>query len=205
MRIALPSLARITALVALVTLASCVTINVYFPSAVAEQVADRFVQDVYGEDRTNTEPTQPSAPQSQSSADGRPPIWMRVLAQLVPAAHAAPNFDADSPAIRKLKDAMRERHEKLVPFYASGAIGMTANGLIDVRDLASVPLPKRNELRKLVADENADRNALYREIAKANQQPEWEPQIRDLFAERWIANAPAGWYYQGDGGAWKQK
>jgi uncharacterized protein YdbL (DUF1318 family) len=68
-----------------------------------------------------------------------------------------------------------------------------------------VPLAERNSVRKLVAEENADRTNLYREIAAANGHPEWETDIRTTFAERWASKAPAGWYYQDASGAWKQK
>jgi hypothetical protein len=43
------------------------------------------------------------------------------------------------------------------------------------------------------------------EIARANGHPEWEPDIRRTFADRWVANAPRGWWYQDASGAWKQK
>jgi uncharacterized protein YdbL (DUF1318 family) len=55
-----------------------------------------------------------------------------------------------------------------------------------------------------VADDNRDRKAVYREVAVANGHPEWEAQIRDVFAKQWIASARSGWWYQ-SGGAWKQK
>ena len=42
-------------------------------------------------------------------------------------------------------------------------------------------------------------------IATANGHPEWEADIRGTFAERWIANARAGWYYKTGAGDWKQK
>ena len=38
----------------------------------------------------------------------------------------------------------------------------------------------------------------------ANGQPQWEGQIRAVFAQRWVAKASAGWWYQ-DAGGWKQK
>ena len=34
--------------------------------------------------------------------------------------------------------------------------------------------------------------------------PEWEKDIRETFAKRWVAKAQGGWYYKA-GGAWKQK
>jgi uncharacterized protein YdbL (DUF1318 family) len=82
---------------------------------------------------------------------------------------------------------------------------MTNGGLIAVRDLNAVALRDRKTVKSLVADENADRKALYAEIARANGHPEWEADIRKTFAERWIANAPAGWYYQNAGGQWQRK
>ena len=68
-----------------------------------------------------------------------------------------------------------------------------------------MPLAERNAVRKLVADENSDRNALYREIAAANGHPEWESDIRGTFAQRWIAKARSGWWYRNAGGQWVRK
>ena len=100
---------------------------------------------------------------------------------------------------------MEARHAQLKKYYDSGAVGLTRDGLVEVRDQNLVPLPERNAARKLVADENADRANLYREIASANGHPEWETDIRTTFAERWVSKAAPGWYYQDASGAWKQK
>jgi len=67
-----------------------------------------------------------------------------------------------------------------------------------------VPLAQRQALNALVAAENKDRNALYKEIAVANQNPQWESDIRNTFAQRWVEKAKAGWWYQGASG-WTQK
>src|SRR3546814_19387624 len=70
---------------------------------------------------------------------------------------------------------------------------------------AKVPLSQRAQANAAVADENRDRAALYREIAAANNHPEWEAQIRAAFAKTWIEKAHAGWYYQNAPGAWQKK
>ena len=88
--------------------------------------------------------------------------------------------------------------------YASGAIGFATDGSIALRDASLLPLAQRGGASALVAAENADRNALYREIARANQHPEWEADIRITFAQRWIERAQAGWWVQ-RGGAWVKK
>jgi uncharacterized protein YdbL (DUF1318 family) len=100
---------------------------------------------------------------------------------------------------------MKARAADLEALFGSGAIGLTADGLVEIRDANAVPLADRNRVKKLVSDDNADRNALYREIATANGKPEWEADIRNTFAERWIANARAGWFYKSKAGAWTQK
>lgn len=94
---------------------------------------------------------------------------------------------------------------ELAPYYSSGAVGMTRDGRIDVRDQKLVALPQRNAVKTLVADENRDRDALYAEMARANDHPEWESEIRATFARRWVDNARKGWWYMDNSGGWKQK
>ena len=117
---------------------------------------------------------------------------------------AAPDLEINTPAISALKNSMQTRHISLAPHYASGAIGLTANGLIAVHDTTAVPLKDRQSINVVVAAENTDRNALYKEIANGNGHPEWESGIRDAFAGRWIDKAQPGWWYQ-DASGWKRK
>jgi uncharacterized protein YdbL (DUF1318 family) len=133
-------------------------------------------------------------------------ILISFLQSIIPAAHAQqPDINISSPGINKLKSLMKQHHQKLDPYYDNGAIGMEANGMITVRDSKVIPLKERNVVKKLVTDENRDRNKLYREIATANGHPEWESDIRKTFARRWIANAAAGWWYKDTAGNWQKK
>lgn len=191
-----------------VLIAACVTINVYFPAAAAEKAADRIIDDVWGKqgEEAKTPPAddktsrvQPDAQRMLFAAIGT------VLDFMVQPAHAQADLDVSTPEIRAIIASMESRHSQLAKYYASGAIGLTADGMVDVRDQNAIPLPERTAARKLVTDENRDRSALYTEIAKANNHPEWEADIRTTFAQRWIAKASAGWYYKDQAGAWKQK
>lgn len=128
-----------------------------------------------------------------------------LLALAVSAWAQQANLEIDTPAIAALKNAMQARHNSLAPHYSSGAIGLTRDGLITLRDANAVPLAQRQAVSGAVNDENRDRQALYREIARANNHPEWEAQVRSTFAERWISKAQGGWWYQDAGGGWKQK
>jgi hypothetical protein len=182
---------------------ACVTINVYFPAEAAERAADRIIRDVYGEDSGNK--AEPASPQSRN---GTPPatagFGLAVLDWLIAPAHAEADISVNTPAIRQLEASMEARHRTLAPYYDSGAVGMTGDGEISIRDQKQIPLQERNTVKNMVSMENRDRSALYAEIARANGHPEWEPDIRGIFARRWVGNAPRGWWYM-DAGNWKQK
>lgn len=193
-----------------VCLVACVTVNVYFPESAAERAADIFIKDVYGNDTSDQDGTTvPSGGGPQGALDFHRSylfaigFWAGDI--LVPSAIAQPiDINISTPAVNALQKAMEQRHRQLKVHYNSGAIGMSAAGLIILRDPKLVALQQRNLIKKLVVDENADRNRLYSEVAKANGHPEWEKDIRETFASRWVGNAPDGWWYQ-SGGSWKQK
>lgn len=193
-------------------IAACVTINVYFPAAAVEQAADKVINEVTGGSKGAPPPggaNQPRSGQPLGMSDLPLLALERVLNAVVPAAQAQAeaNIDITSPEIRAVTASMTARWSQLVPFFASGAIGLTNDGRIELRDQAAVSLPERALVRRLIAEDNKDRDTLYLEIAKANKHAEWEPQIRKIFARRWHENdnVKAGWYYQNDAGAWVQK
>ncbi|MEJ2620230.1 MAG: YdbL family protein [Candidatus Thiodiazotropha sp.] len=196
------------------SLAACVTINIYFPAAAAEEAARVIVRDVLG-DEANPEQNQDAPPDSKLDDDQSyylfdnsklTSVAEALLNFVVPMAHAEqPNIDISSPSIRKLRASMTKRQSKLTDFYRSGALGFTNKGLISLRNLKKVPLKERNRVKKLVADENGDRNALYAEIARANGHPEWQQSIRDIFARVWIEEAPVGYWYEDVKEGWKKK
>jgi len=180
-------------------LAACVTINVYFPAAAAEKAADRIIDDVWGEQNA---PPADATPKPISQLQPQRLLIALLDALVPPAAAQEPNIDLSSPEITHLKQQMENRFAELKPFLDSGAIGLSNDGDLATRE---VPLAQRTTVRNLIGNENADRAALYREIAVANKQPQWEKDIRKVFAQRWIAKAAPGWWYQDANGAWKQK
>jgi len=184
--------------------AACVTINVYFPAEAAEKAADRIIRDVYGEPPQQPAPAEPQSKNRYLIAPATSPL-LALLNWLASPAYAGADISVNTPAIRQLEAAMETRHQQLAKYYTDGAIGMTQDGEITIRDQKLVALQDRNTLKSLVASENRDRSALYAEIAKANGHPEWEADIREIFARRWVDNAPSGWWYQNAQGGWKQK
>jgi uncharacterized protein YdbL (DUF1318 family) len=208
--------------VAMLALVACVTINVYFPAAEAKAAAKEFVEKVIDQ-------AQPATPPEEKPADnggGGMAIMMRIPAQEPARPYADSSFDFDplallgigeakaqgapditikTPAIQAIQARMEARFDAtLRAGFDSGALGFTSDGLITVRDPAKLALKDRVAMNTAVADDNRDRKAVYREVAVANGHPEWEGQIRNVFAKQWVDSARAGWWYQ-SGGSWKQK
>ena len=196
---------------AALALTACVTINVYFPAAEAREAAREFVENVIGEEG--------AAPATDVPGDGTPggmalraePASQRVsfdpwlLLGIAPAHAQTPDITIRTPAIQAIQQRMESRFAStLRPHFDSGALGFSGDGMVVVRDASKLPLKDRVAVNSAVADDNRDRNAVYREIAVANGHPEWEKQIREVFARQWVASARAGWWYQ-QGGSWKQK
>jgi uncharacterized protein YdbL (DUF1318 family) len=110
-----------------------------------------------------------------------------------------------TPQVEAIRARMHQRFATLRKYCDAGAVGFTRDGLVAMRDASAIPLAERAAANVVVADENRDREAVYREIAVANGHPEWERQIRATFARKWIEHAQPGWYYQDAGGAWQRK
>lgn len=90
-------------------------------------------------------------------------------------------------------------------FLDSGAIGVGHDGLLKVHDSKGLNLKQKGQLNKLLADENQDRERLYKEIAVANNFPEQIGEVRNIFAESWRNQAKAGWYLEKADGSWIRK
>jgi len=195
---------RIPVLAAL-SLTACVTINIYFPAAAAEKAADEIIKDIQDAVPGQNLPKPKPKAELENWQVASLQAIDKAISMLINSAQAAEaDLSIDSPEIRQLTASMEDRFASLRSFYASGAIGIKSDGMLAVKDPAAVALQDRNQVTKLVAAENKDRQALYQAIANANGHPEWASQIKATFAARWVSNAQAGWWYQSSG-TWKQK
>ena len=128
-------------LATLATLAACVTINVYFPAAEAQQAAREFVDDVIGRPDAGNGQGEDSDRDSGGPA-GPDPVGLpsvqapRLRLQLVASAQAQADITIRTPAIQAIRERMRARFGQLRPHFDSGALGMTRDGHIAVRTSA---------------------------------------------------------------------
>jgi uncharacterized protein YdbL (DUF1318 family) len=173
---------------------ACITVNIYFPEATVKQAAAEIVDEIRKTDAEKKAPDALTAfPPSASFS-------------LVTAAYAQEATSVSTPAIRALKESMKNRFPSLKPYFDGGNIGETNKGFLDVRDEAGLNLQAKAALRNLVRDENGDRTKLYGEVAKAlNIEASQIERIQKIFAENWIGKAAAGWWIQMDDGSWVKK
>jgi len=178
---------------------ACVTVNIYFPAAAVERAADEIVKETWG---SRTE----SAPREQPRSLF-PAAWKIASVSFIDQAFAQEaDINISNPAIRGMKDSIRNRSGSIKPFMDRGNVGLTRDGLLTVRTTDGLNLKERAEVQQLVDAENRDRESLYLEIAKANNSPkESVPKIKSIFAKSWAEQAQSGWWIQDAQGNWQKK
>jgi uncharacterized protein YdbL (DUF1318 family) len=179
---------------------ACVTVNIYFPAAAVERAADQIVKETWG---GPGEPPKRNEPQSRIPSI---PQWTESWS-LVPAAYAQEaDINVSNPAIRALKDSIKNRSDLIKPFMDRGSVGINQDGLLAIRTTDGLSLKERAEVQQLVEAENRDREALYLEIAKANNfAKDAVPKIKRIFAKSWAEQARPGWWIQDAQGSWRKK
>lgn len=86
----------------------------------------------------------------------------------MPVAYAADLKNA-SPEVTRIATSLRNRNEQIQAIKRKGYVGESNRGKLELRNSDKIPnADERNEVQRLVAAENADRKALYQEIAKLN-------------------------------------
>ncbi|MHB1778552.1 DUF1318 domain-containing protein [Acidithiobacillus sp.] len=204
----------------LMALSACVTVNIYFPAAAAQKLADQVVGEVYKAAAKGALPA-PVAPAVSAPARSAAPatdslsmaspyhaasyLLAMGFSAISGTAEAAANLDASSPGVQSARAQVEALATQMHPYFVSGAVGYTANGEVTIHDAAAVSLPQRAPLNGLVGSYNQALSNLYQQIADANGHPEWAGQIQQTFAQAWINKAPAGYWYQSPSGQWQQK
>ena len=182
-------------------ISACVTVNIYFPAAAVERAAEQIVKETWGG------PSEPAKAPPKPQSYNRLPSLRTVSLTFVSEAQAQEaDINVSNPAIRALKDSIKQRAGAIKPFMDRGNIGIGQDGLLTIRTTDGLNLKERAEAQQLVEAENRDREALYAEIAKANGIPkENVPRIKAIFAKSWIEQAQSGWWIQDGSGSWRRK
>lgn len=198
-----------------------ITVNVYFPEKAAKEAYKSLDEMLLKPgDEKGTTPPAPAAP-LPSDPEAKPQSHLLQLPSfsLIPAAYAADN-EADQlaielasmPEVLKAYEEMNKRLPRLNQLFGAGALGITNQGLVSVRDKAKVTPQDEG----LIAAENQDRKTVVMSMAKAilklNKQKESKaaldqvlPKAAATYAETKQEAAQRGWWIQLQNGRWVQK
>lgn len=162
---------------------ACVTINIYFPAEKVESVAGEIVEDIRG-----PQPGTPPAPgKKQQGYHGDRSLF----AFLVSTAWAEEITTVSNPAIRELKNRMKNRYPQLKPWFASGVLKEGGDGYVVIAKTDSLSVRDKGTVRNLVSAENNDRKNLYLEVAKAlNIDAGQVDRVAGIFAKEWQKSVP---------------
>jgi uncharacterized protein YdbL (DUF1318 family) len=115
-------------------------------------------------------------------------------------------IDINTPIIKEIRQSLRQRFAKLLPFYEKGAIGENREGYLEIRDETKLSLTEKRNLKALIDGENRDRKNLYQEIVRANKFDDSRlKDVQRIFAEEWIDRSRTGWWIQTKKGEWVKK
>lgn len=203
-------------------LAACavITVNVYFPEKAAKEAYKSLDEMLLKPEEGQGGAGQkgPSAPPSDPQAKPQSHLLLPSFS-LVPAAYAADD-EADQlaielssmPEVLKAYDEMSRRLPRLTELFGAGAVGITNQGLVTVRDKTKATAQDEG----MIAAENQDRKTVVMAMAKAilklNKQKENKaaldlvlPKAATTYAETKREAAQRGWWIQLQNGRWVQK
>jgi len=182
---------------------SCVTVNIYFPASAVQKAADVIVEDIRGVDKKQNNPKeQPQKPDKESRLFEGP----KKISFGPSEAFAQIDIEVTTPAIRALRESLKNRYSLLKPYYEMGVIGENNKGFIEIRDASKLNLKQKGEINRLVEQENSDRSQLYEELLKANKfGKELLPEIQSIFSNSWREKSLTNWWVEKDSGEWIRK
>ncbi|WP_136515021.1 DUF1318 domain-containing protein [Geomonas edaphica] len=209
--------------VSCIFLAACavITVNVYFPEKAAKE-AYKSLDDMLL--KTGEAPGGQKVPPGGAPAAPQDKPQSRVFDfSLVTAAYAADtDADADAlavelssmPEVLKAYDDMSKRLPRLNTLFASGAVGLSKQGLVVIPPSAKAKLAPQDEA--LVSSENQSRKVVVTSMAKAilklQKQKESKEAMNQVlgkaattFAETKREAAQPGWWMQLQNDRWVQK
>jgi uncharacterized protein YdbL (DUF1318 family) len=169
--------------ITILLIGACVTINIYFPAEKVESVAGEIVEDIRGP-QTETPPALEKKQQGYQRDRS-------LFAFLVSTAWAEEITTVSNPAIRELKNQMKNRYPQLKPWLASGVLKEGGDGYVVIAKTDSLSVRDKGAVRNLVSAENNDRKRLYLEVAKAlNIDAGQVDRVAGIFAKEWQTSVP---------------
>lgn len=191
-------LLKAQAMLVLLLVTACVTVNIYFPAAEIKKDAENVVKSVYG-----IEGGTPARPESEDPTRGvKESSWLRLFG---PAEALAQDYRSLSNAVtRGIGAQLRELYPRLRPYLMSGNMGFDENGFAVLRDKSGLGIQQIGEINRLAAQDRKLKTQLYQEKAKAAQTPDKADEVGAIYAGIWKGYAEPGTWVM-EQGKWRRK
>ncbi len=104
---------------------------------------------------------------AEEQASGDSVSWLRRVGDALSPMQVAYAKEKTSPLVKQIAERMRGRHKEVAKWKTAGCLGENNRGYVELRDCdASKEAEKKNLVQKLLTEENKDRKALYKELAR---------------------------------------
>ena len=88
----------------------------------------------------------------------------------------------------------------------SGVLGESQDGMLVIKDSASLKPIQRKKMESLVNSENADRNLLYSEVVQSNSLATTRTMdVQKSFSRSFQSESPSGTWVESESGTWSKK
>ena len=115
-------------------------------------------------------------------------------------------LEVSTPVIDRIRETLKKRYAKLLPFYEKGAIGEGRDGYLALRETEKLSLKEKRDVQLYLDEENKDRKNLYTELARENKIESSEiARIGALFSLEWQKKTKVGWWIEKEKGKWERK
>jgi len=165
---AMKMLCRLLAFAFMFTLANCVslTVNVYFPTTEIKKAAEEI------EERVRSGVGAEGLKESSFVPDIMPMRYALHLSIGLPQACAEEkklDIDISTPAFKKIIQSRTKRYKDLEEYLNKGSLGEGIGGYLAIRESKGLELKVLTTIKKLMMEENKDREDLYKEILSVNK------------------------------------
>lgn len=174
-----------------VTIPSTLDLNIDITIRHIEEQADEFLD--YVEGKSDALPGL-----EEESSDGAS-LFQRGIDFVAPmrAVYAA-EFKDSSPRVTQIAEKMRGRNKDIEALKGKGFAGENNRGFLESVNANALSSPEeRNEAQRMVAAENEDRKALYKEIARLNKDQNLKvATLERVYAQKRLERAKPGQMFQ---------
>ena len=184
-------------LLAVVLIVGCVVIPSTFDANIT--ITIRHVEEQAGQILDFVEGKSDTLPGLEETETENTSFLQRTLQYMSPiqVAYAAELKDT-SPRVTQIAKKMKGRYPEVAAGKATGAVGETNRGLLQLQRPDQIPdAEERNRVQRIIAAENEDRKALYKEIARLNGDLNLDVgKVERIYALQRLERAKPGEYYQ---------